>query len=175
MDEIVNLCWSIICKIVQFVLKFVFRMIHCELTDEILNTVLQFVKFGIVGVSNTVISYSVYAISLIAFQKAMIFPKYNYFLAQAIAFIISVYWSFYWNNKYVFVIGAGEKRNLWKALFKTYMSYAFTGLFLNMILLYIQVNLLHISAFIAPIFNLLISIPLNFIINKFWAFKTQTV
>jgi len=71
----------------------------------------------------------------------------------------------------VFVKEEGQQRNLWKALIKTYISYSFTGLFLNSALLVLWVDVLHISEFVAPIVNLLISVPLNFIINKFWAFK----
>lgn len=63
------------------------------------------------------------------------------------------------------------ERSLWKALVKTYISYSFTGLFLNTLLLYILVQTLHVSEFIAPVFQLLINVPINFLINKFWAFK----
>jgi putative flippase GtrA len=62
---------------------------------------------------------------------------------------------------------------MWQALAKTYVSYSFTGLFLNSILLILWVKVLGISEYIAPIINLLVSVPLNFIINKFWAFKTK--
>jgi putative flippase GtrA len=34
-----------------------------------------------------------------------------------------------------------------------------------------MVNYLNISEFIAPILNLIITIPLNFLLNKFWAFR----
>lgn len=91
-------------------------------------------------------------------------------VSQGIAFVLSVLWSFYWNNKVVFADGGGE-RNLWKALAKTYVSYSFTGLFLNSILLVLWVQVFHISEFIAPVINLLISVPLNFLMNKLWAFK----
>ena len=30
---------------------------------------------------------------------------------------------------------------------------------------------MHVSEFVAPIINLLISVPINFVINKFWAFR----
>lgn len=135
------------------------------------KTIMQFIKFGIVGVSNTVISYVIYVGGLMVFKELNILSDYNYLLAQMIAFILSVLWSFYWNNKKVFLQEEGKKRSIWKSLIKTYISYSFTGLFLNSILLFIWVNLLGISEFIAPLINLLISVPLNFIINKFWAFK----
>ncbi|MCM1257791.1 MAG: GtrA family protein [Roseburia sp.] len=165
-----NKCWKLIEKIVYTVLKWMFSLIGKELSGEMFASFMQFVKFGIVGVSNTVISYLLYVVSLFFFRQMGILPKSGYLAAQGIAFVLSVLWSFYWNNKVVFAEGDGE-RNLWKALLKTYVSYSFTGLFLNSILLVLWVQVFHISEFIAPIINLLISVPLNFILNKLWAFK----
>ena len=163
--------WNLIEMIAHAVLGWLFKLLHKELTEEAFTSFMQFVKFGIVGVSNTVISYVLYAGSLFVFQKLGIFPKGDYLLAQVIAFVLSVLWSFYWNNKMVFVLKEGETRSIWKSLLKTYVSYSFTGLFLNSILLILWVQVCHVSEFIAPIINLLISVPLNFIINKFWAFR----
>lgn len=73
----------------------------------------------------------------------------------------------------VFVKEEGQERNLWKALIKTYISYSFIGLFLNSILLVLWVKLVNVSEFVAPIFNLIISVPINFLINKFWAFRSD--
>lgn len=171
MQRIGSALWSIIEKIARVVLESCFKLCKKELSDETFSAIMQFVKFGIVGVSNTVISYVLYAISLLGFQKTGIFGKVDYLAAQIIAFVLSVLWSFYWNNKMVFVQEEGEKRSVIGALIKTYISYSFTGLFLNSILLVIWVQVFHISEFIAPIINLLISVPVNFIINKFWAFK----
>ena len=168
-----NIIWQIIEGIAGCVFRAFFRIIHKEYTDEIHESLMQFVKFGIVGVSNTIISYVLYTVSLLAMRKLGILKGIDYITAQVIAFILSVLWSFYWNNKMVFVMEEGQSRNIWKALLKTYISYSFTGLFLNSILLILWVQVFHISEFIAPIINLLVSVPLNFIINKFWAFKTE--
>ncbi len=134
---------------------------------------MQFVRFGIVGLSNTVISYVLYAVFLLLFQHFGMLEGIDYIVAQVIQFFLSVLWSFYWNNRMVFRLGEGEHRSLLKALLKTYVSYAFTGLFLSSILLIFWVQVLHISEFIAPIINLCVSVPLNFLINKFWAFKNE--
>lgn len=171
MQGIGNTLWNIIEKIAYRVVRACFQLGKKELSDKTFSAFMQFVKFGIVGVSNTVISYVLYAISLLGFQKAGLFANVDYLLAQIIAFVLSVLWSFYWNNKMVFVPKEGEKRSVIGALIKTYISYSFTGLFLNSILLILWVQIFHISEFIAPIINLLISVPLNFMINKFWAFK----
>lgn len=173
MDKVGSTLWNIIVTVVHAVLQVCFRIIHKELTDEIFDAFMQFVKFGLVGVSNTIVSYVLYAGSLLLFQKNGVFPSVDYLVAQVIAFVLSVLWSFYWNNKMVFIVEEGGQRSLWKALLKTYISYSFTGLFLNSVLLVLWVKLFHISEFLGPIINLIISVPINFLINKFWAFKTE--
>ncbi|WP_022760421.1 GtrA family protein [Butyrivibrio sp. AD3002] len=173
MNKESNIIWNIIEIITGAVFRFLFKIVGKEYTDSIHETLMQFVKFGIVGVSNTVISYLLYTFSLLAMRVLGIFAGYDYLIATVIAFVLSVLWSFYWNNKMVFVIEEGQSRNIWKALVKTYISYSFTGLFLNSILMVLWVQVFHVSEFIAPIINLLISVPVNFIINKFWAFKAE--
>ena len=126
------------------------------------QSLIQFIKFGIVGLSNTLISYVVY---LMGVRFGM-----HYLLASVLGFVISVLNSFYWNNKYVFQQG-DEERNLWLTLVKTFMAYAATGLVLANILLYIWVDILGISEYLGPIINLVITVPLNFVINKLWAFR----
>ena len=165
--------WKFIDFVVRKVVGGLFKVIKKPYTDAAHEGLMQFVKFGIVGVSNTVLSYVLYAVTLLGLQKADILPKVDYLVAQVIAFVLSVLWSFYWNNKYVFTMEEGQSRNLWKALAKTYVSYSFTGLFLSAVLLFLWVQVLGISEFIAPIINLVVSVPLNFLINKFWAFRVK--
>ena len=159
-------------KMVYVVLHFLLGLVGRELSDDTFVSFMQFIKFGIVGISNTVVSYLIYVISLVIFKKLGIFVEFDYLMSQVIAFILSVLWSFYWNNKMVFTIQEGQKRSIWKTLLKTYVSYSFTGLFLNSILIILWVHVFGISEFLAPIINLVISVPINFLINKFWAFKT---
>lgn len=135
--------------------------------NDIMVSIIQFIKFSIVGFSNTVISYLIYVIALKLLETNHLYPKIDYLIAQVAGFILSVMWSFYWNNKYVFQ----REDKLLKALMKTYISYAFTGLFLNTLLSALWVEVFSISKMITPIINLCISVPLNFILNKFWAFR----
>lgn len=159
--------WRSIEGMIRFLLT---RILHLKLSEKKLEGALQFVKFGIVGLSNTVISYVIYVIALLVFQAVRVSENVDYLAAQVIAFILSVLWSFYWNNKYVFG-DVDSDRNIVQTLLKTYVSYAFTGLFLNSILAVLWVQVLGIDKMLAPIINLLISVPVNFIMNKFWAFK----
>lgn len=155
-------------KIIGYILR---KILHLNISDEKMDALMQFIKFGIVGLSNTVISYVIYVGVLLLFQKNKMIPTIDYLVAQVIAFILSVLWSFYWNNKYVFQKKDDEERNLLQSLIKTYISYAFTGLFLNSILSLLWVEIVHIPKMVAPIINLLVSVPINFLMNKFWAFR----
>lgn len=165
--------WILVEKIVMLIVGGFFRIIGKDFTEEKCKTFMQFIKFGIVGVSNTLISYVIYLISLKSFQEMHILDRYDYIVAQVISFILSVLWSFYWNNKYVFTLSEGESRSVFKSLMKTYVSYSFTGLFLNNVLLYFWVEIIGISEYVSPLLNLFISVPINFIINKFWAFGKE--
>ena len=163
---LITKAWDIIEKLIEFI---IFKLLKMRISEEKWNAFLQFVKFGRVGVSNTVISYLIYVVVLKFCEKFGLIPQSDYILAQIISFFLSVLWSFYWNRKFVFQ--ADDNTSFIKSLLKTYMSYAFTGIFLSNILLIIWIKYMGISKIIAPIFNLVISVPINFILNKFWAFK----
>lgn len=171
MKSVIDKIWNLIERLVLAVIGFIYKVLKKELTDKAIENTMQFVRFGIVGLSNTMISYVIYVVSLFGFHAAHILNEHDYIVAQVIAFIISVLWSFYWNNRKVFVAEENTQRNTWKALIKTFITYSFTGLFLSSVLLVLWIDVLKISKFIAPIINLLVTVPLNFIINKFWAFK----
>ena len=155
-------------KIYMFFVELLFKIIKKDLTDKKRQTFKEFLQFGLVGVSNTIISYLLYVVTLLLVSKSGV--KFDYIIANIVSWLLSVLWSFYWNNKFVFKKEEGEKRNIWAALFKTYVSYGFTGLILNNILSVLWVSVLHISKMLAPIINLDISIPINFFMNKLWAF-----
>ena len=155
---------------VDSITRAILGVLPVRLSEEKIQAIVQFVKFGIVGASNTVISYAINVLVLLLLKPLNV--PWDYIAGNTVAFILSVLWSFYWNNKYVFTVEDGKSRNIGRALLKTYISYGFTGIILNNILSYVWINLLGISKYVAPIINLVISIPLNFIINKFWAFKS---
>ena len=162
MIKLLNKLWEILVLILDFIIRKVFRI---SLSDTRWEAFLQFIKFGIVGVSNTLIHYFTYLIC--------IFAGCHYLIASVIGFFVSVVNAFYWNNKYVFVKEENATRSLWQAFLKTFLSYAGTGLVLENVLLVIWVRFLHVPEAIAPLVTLLITIPINFILNKFWAFKDR--
>ncbi len=139
------------------------------MTNNQKKTFWQFIRFGIVGVSNTIVSVLIYDAALFLFRQLGVFSEYDYFVAQVVMFMLSILWSFYWNNKFVFT-DQGRHTSIWSKLIKTYITYSFSGILLSSILLYVWVELLDISPFIAPIINSIINVPVNFFINKYWSF-----
>lgn len=126
----------------------------------------QFIKFSLVGVSNTLISLAVYQLGLHVLHM-------HYQWANILSFIISVSNAYYWNSRFVFshTHRRGLKAHA-KAYFKAFLSYGSTFL-LSTVLLTLWVEVFRVSESFAPVINLVITIPLNFLLNKFWAFKSN--
>lgn len=171
MKTICGYIWEWIEKIAIFYLAILFRVLHKELTEEAQDGFLQFVKFGLVGVTNTVISYLI-NVGILFFLKPYNL-SWDFIAANIVAFILSVLWSFMLNSIFVFKKEEGQKRNPFKTLLKTYIAYGFTGIVLNNVLSFVWINALGISKYIAPLINLIVSIPVNFFMNKLWAFKAE--
>lgn len=161
--------------------------------ERFIDVFIQFIKFGLVGVSNTVISGVIYFM-----LNTLILPGV-WIVASVVSWIISVLWAYFMQNIFVFKEDENkEHRVWWKTLLKTYMTYAFTGLILSNVLLFLWVNVIDIAQYCGAMINffarihigflgdkatfssnmgwflnMIVSIPLNFIINKFWAYRQK--
>lgn len=153
--------WNVFEKIVRTVVGGILKLFHKELTENQWAAFMQFVKFCLVGVSNTAISFGIYYI-FIAINKKL------YIIGHAVGFVVSVLNAYFWNSKFVFK-KQDEKR---KTILKTFLAYG-TNLIIGTGLLYVFVDILHISEYIAPVLNLIVTIPLNFLLNKFWVMKKK--
>lgn len=163
--------WEFLINILHFILAKIFAFLKKDLTDENFAQIVQFLKFGVIGFSNNIIFFAFNLITLLALKKLSL--SWDYIIANFIAFTTSVIWSFLWNNKYVFKLNENEKRSPVKTFLKTYIAYAFSGIILNNILSYIWIKHMHISKYIVPLINIAITLPINFIANKFWAYNKK--
>ena len=132
--------------------------------EKLKKTIIQFIKFGIIGALNTVISYLIT-------NGCYYGLGWHEQISNIIAFIITVFISFMLNGQFVF--NSEEKRCFWKSLFKVYAAYSTTGLFLTAILLYIEEKIFGIPHYMATLMNLVVTVPINFILNKFWAYNDR--
>ena len=119
----------------------------------------QFIKFSFVGVSNTLISFAIY--------YALVYININYMIANIVGYIISSIWGYFLNRRWVF---KGSKEKTTKSLIKYYIVYG-SSFLINILCMYIWVDVLNISKTIAPILTMVITVPYNFILNKIWAFN----
>ena len=118
----------------------------------------QFAKFGFVGILNNLVFMFCYYV--------LVYFGVQYLISNTVSYIISIFNAYYFNRKFVF---KSSKDGI-NVLLKTYLSYGITFIISTMSL-YVMVNQIGISAYLAPIINLMITIPINFILNKYWTFK----
>lgn len=117
----------------------------------------QFIRFALVGLGNTVMALMVY--------YGLIFFNVNYQIANISAFIISSLNGYLWCCRWVF-----NSKQDGVSLAKFYSSYGVTFL-LSVGIMFLVVEISHGSKLIAPIVSLGATIPLNFMLNKYWTFK----
>lgn len=127
---------------------------------------IQFVKFGIVGAFNTVFSYVIVNGMFYAWEI-------DEQIGNIVAFMITAFISYLLNSRFVFSDTAKEQ-SFWAGLIKVYISYSFTGIFLTALLLFVECDVLHIPLYIATFVNIFITVPINFILNKFWAYRKKS-
>ena len=160
-------------KLIQFGVGVTMKVLPVEKTQATRDRLTQFYKFCMVGVSNVAFSYTVNVVSLLLINLVKPGLKYDYIIANTIAFLLSVYWSFFWNSRKVFHLKTRTKAERWKALLRSYLCYGFTGILLNNLLSTLWIEVLGISKYLSPLLNLVFTIPLNYLTNKKWAFAVK--
>lgn len=137
-----------------------FKTFNVDSKQDLWKLLIQFIKFGIVGLSNTLISLGVYYL-LVPFGVDPL-------LANTAGFLVSVINAFYWNYKYVFV--DKKEKNPKKAFVKLFVTYGISYL-VSTLLIYLLIDIFGVNKYIAPLLRLVVTVPLNFVLNKLWAFK----
>lgn len=115
------------------------------------------VRFGVVGVSNSVVSYG-------AFRLAhRVLPA---FAAQCIAYTIGTVWSYYWNRRWTFQsqgkVASEASRFMSLQIAFMLLSSALLGLFVDHLHWQPTLCWIGVSAFVTV---------LNFVASRYWAFK----
>lgn len=119
---------------------------------------LQFFRFSVIGVMNTVVGYGAYYL--------LLYLNVNYMLAAAISTVIGILNSFLWNKVWVFRATGSSLAEVIK-----FSAVYIGGLVINLLFLPVLVEGLHIDPRIAQLFFLLILPFLTFFGLKYWSFK----
>ena len=121
--------------------------------------VIRFIKFGMVGVINTLVNWVIFFI-----LNAL---GMYYILANIIAYILGTVNSYLWNTLWVFKYKD-------KASTETTIKFIILnliGLGLNTGILYVLVDLCNLNKFIGLVITTAIVMIINYIVNKLWVFS----
>ena len=112
------------------------------------------------GVMNTCSSWVIY--------YPLIFLHVNYIVATTIAYILSSILGYCLNHKWVF------KSNIYdsKSVLKYYIVYG-SSYVINITCMWLFVDVLHFSTYLAPVLTLCVTVPYNFIFNRLWVFTQK--
>ena len=161
----------------------------------------QFIRFGLVGIVNTLIDYGVYALWIHFFGDLF---EESYLVGQVLGFTCGTLNAYFMNGRFVFsgdedkkqkhaagqvqgftcskvnacsmngklVFASGKDKHQKKhvgRLVRCFTGYGATCL-LAAFLLWVWVSRVGIDEHIAKLINLCVTVPLNFVINKFWTY-----
>lgn len=121
----------------------------------------KFIKFGLVGVLNTLINWTVFTL--------LNFINMYYIFANIIAYVIATINSYIWNYKWVFEYNGENKK---ETTFK-FVILNLIGLGINTIILYLLVDKFKFNKLIALVITTGIVMIINYLINKIWVFKEK--
>ena len=121
------------------------------------NDNFPFIKFCLIGVTNVVISYTIYYILLTL--------GVYYLLEIAIAYFIGILNGYIWSSKFVF-----NKNKSISNMMKFFIVYI-SALFINLGIMYICVDTYNMNKLIDPIFAIGVGTIYNYTLNKMWTFK----
>ena len=118
-----------LCGFIVRIAVFFLRSLHLNPSPRVIGLLDEFIRFSLIGLSNTAISFFIYITALYLLRLSSYLTGFEYLIAFFISFVLSV------------------------------------------IMLYVLVDILGFSEVFAPLVILMITVPLNFFLNKFWSFK----
>ncbi len=122
--------------------------------------VTQFVRFGIIGAMNTLLSLG------IIYGIIWFWPQ-AYLLGNAVAWVLTVFLSYVLNRRFVF---SAFRQAFWRGAAKCYLSYS-AGLVISSLLLLFWVEGIGLSKTVAPIINVILMVPVNFLFARLFTFR----
>ena len=69
MDRLVNWFWNLLESVLLICIRLLEKIIRRQIPEKTRQILLQFVKFGVVGVSNSLVNYVSYVTSLLLFRR----------------------------------------------------------------------------------------------------------
>ena len=125
----------------------------------------SFIKFCIVGVSNTIVDFSIYF--LLTREEPLL--SRHFIVAKAISFFMATIWSFVANRRFTF----SEKDSINLGDFLRFYIAIGSGVFINTGVYYLCLNGLHLYDLLGVILATLATAIYSFLFLKFWVFSPK--
>ncbi len=119
----------------------------------------QFIKFGIVGISNTVLT----AATIWILMKWMHLSAYA---SNIIGYIVGLINSFVWNRKWTFESNSSLRNTIFKFIITFAISYL-----VQLGNLYLLLHFTLIDPYFSQLLSIVVYTIINFTLNKFYTFK----
>lgn len=123
----------------------------------------EIINYLIMGVLTTLVSIVSY------FMLAKVFGI-NYLISNIISWIISVAFAYVTNKIFVFKNEVKEKKQVLIQIYQ-FVKYRLLSLIIDILLMYIFVELIKMDDMIAKVINQVIVIVLNYVFSKLFVFK----
>lgn len=120
----------------------------------------QFIKFGIVGITSTIIDWGIYLL-LTRFLDTF------YLMAKILSFAVAVLNSYIWNRRWTFRSQDPKRLNQ----FIKFLIISIIGLVVNTFIMYLAVDKFRLSDIYGLFLATAIVMIWNFLANKFYTFK----
>lgn len=123
-----------------------------------MKDILRFIKFSLVGASNTLITIVAYWIFINLF-------KMNFLLSNTVAYVLGIVNSYFWNTRWVFK-DSNANNTVIKFIIVNIVALAASNL-----CIFILVKNMNINMYISQVVAIGFSMVINFILNKTWTFE----
>jgi putative flippase GtrA len=125
------------------------------------KTLVQFLKFGIVGISNTLLT----AVTIWLLLRVLHSSNY---LANIIGYVVGLVNSFIWNRRWTFENHA----QIGATIFKFIVTFAVSYL-LQLGFLWLLLHQTGIDDYFCQLLSIVVYTVVNFFMNKYYTFKTE--
>lgn len=126
-------------------------------------TVVNFIQYGIVGIMGTIIHTSILTICVELFSIRPLISTVIGFLFSLIAsYILNSFWTF-------------KSASMQKGSFLKYSITCLLGLLINMVIMYLVVDIANNSYLLAQFLAVVIVPIFNFTLSKYWVFNSVKV
>lgn len=130
-------------------------------TKKMEIAMVKFIKFGLIGFSNTALTFGTYAFLVFIFDI-------NYIVANIFGYLLGMVNSYIWNKNWVFRVNGNQIR-----FFIKFAIVNIVMVSINSLSLFLLVNTLHIDKMLSLIFVIGGVTVINFYLIKKWTFSQK--